>query len=175
MAEPFLGEIGIFGFSFAPRGWALCNGATMLITQASTLYSLIGTSFGGDGTTRFQLPNLVDRATCGVGTGTGLTPRPLGDAFGEAAVALDISTLPAHNHVLSVRDGPGNRLNVPDATSALSSAEVMSLYVTDPQPQVAFAPTAITPSGGGQPHDNQQPMLALNFCISLDGAYPAFP
>jgi len=177
MSESFLGEVRIFGFSFAPAGWALCNGVTMPLRQQTALYSLIGTTFGGDGTTNFQLPNLVDRSLCGTGTGTGLTPRDLGDAFGEEQVVLDSTTMPAHNHVLSILEGGSakSRQVTPDASSALSGAEIMSLYVTDPRPQVGFAPVGTTVSGGGQPHDNRQPMLALNFCISLDGDYPAFP
>jgi microcystin-dependent protein len=175
MADPFVGEIGIFGFPFVPLGWAACNGATMLIQQNSALYSLIGVSFGGDGTTRFQLPNLVDRAMCGTGTGPGLTRRDLGDVFGEAAVVIDGTTLPPHNHGLAIRDGAGTRQSIPDTSSALSAAASMSLYVADSQPQVGFAPTAVTTSGNGQPHENRQPFLGLNMCISLQGVFPAFP
>lgn len=176
MAEPFLGEIGIFGFSFAPYGWALCNGATLQIQQQATLFSLIGTNFGGNGTSNFQLPNLIDRSMCGVGTGLGLSERDLGEVFGEDSVILDGTTLPAHNHIFSINDGgTAARKNVPDTSCALSSAEVMSLYVADTQPQIPFANTAVSISGGGQPHANKQPVLALNCCIALSGAFPAFP
>lgn len=179
MSEPFLGEIQQFGFNFAPMSWATCNGATLPLQQYTALFSLIGTTYGGNGQSNFQLPNFSGRAACSQGTGAGLSARRMGDAFGTAEVALSAEQMPTHNHLLTLfgqsdtakRSGTpanGNALSVPTNASAFPFIEQAPL---DSQ----FSPQMIMPTAaGGQPHPNQQPYLATNFCIALNGYYPQF-
>jgi microcystin-dependent protein len=176
MTEPFLGEVQIFGFNFPPYQWALCNGSTLSIQQNTALFSLIGTQYGGNGTSSFQLPNLAARAACSQGTGLGLTPRTMGETFGEASYTLNITEMPQHSHVLNAFVG-GADLPAPAAGSALSQSRSVTAYLggaTPPQPNTTLLPTVIGTAGGSQPHENRQPLLALNFCISMGGVFPAF-
>jgi len=174
VSDPFLGEVRMFGFPFAPNQWATCNGATISIQQFTTLFSLIGTNFGGDGVRTFQLPNLVARMPCSTGTGPGLSPRLMGEAFGENSVSLISDNLAPHNHAVGVYQngtltpGPSS-----DFTSALSISTTNSMYVNDPKgATIAMSPTSI--GGNNQPHENRQPILAMNFSIAMAGAYPQF-
>lgn len=177
MTSPYLGEIQLFSFNFAPQGWATCNGATLPLQQYAALFSLLGIAYGGNGTSTFLLPNLASRAPCSQGQGPGLTPRTLGQSFGTSSVTLTSSEVPAHNHMLAVyaqnttskRSGtaaPGNYLSDPlnSATTTYSSAA----------PNTTLTSASVAQAGGNQPHDNQQPYLAVNFCIALQGAFPAF-
>lgn len=174
MSDPFLGEIRIFGFPFAPYEWAMCNGAALAVTQNTTLFSLIGATYGGDGRTTFRLPNLTGRMPGGAGRGPGLTLRELGSPFGVDSVSLDQSQIPAHNHVPLDYDG-AIRSEVPTASSALSGADVTVLFATSTNPTVPMSPAALLPAGNGMPHENRSPMLALTQCIALAGIFPAFP
>ncbi|RPE82023.1 phage tail protein [Vulcaniibacterium tengchongense] len=176
MTEPFIGEIQIFGFNFAPRGWAMCNGAQLAIQQNTALFSLLGTTYGGDGRTTFALPNLTNRAACGQGQGPGLTERPLGAAFGENSVTLSTAQLPAHQHAATLYAQPDNskRASTPAAGNALSNPGGSSPFVAPGGSPAAFAANVVLPSGGGQPHENRQPYLAMNFCIALQGVFPSF-
>lgn len=179
MTEPYIGEIQIFGFNFNPRNWAFCNGAAMLIQQNTALFSLLGTQYGGNGQTTFQLPNFAGRAGCEKGQGSGLTPRSLGETFGTNTVTLTSAQTPAHNHVINgfLPDSTTNRIGSPVINGGLSqpSSNLNKPFVSS-APNTTLAPNMIQPSaGGGQPHQNQQPYLGLNFCIALQGTYPSFP
>ncbi len=177
MTQPFVGEIQLFGFNFSPRGWAFCNGALLPISQNTALFSLLGTSYGGNGQTTFQLPNFAGRAGCEQGTGPGLTPRSLGETFGTNTVTLNSSQIPAHNHGVNSFAPPdsSNRSASPTNGAALTllTAGAPRPYITAPI-NTQFAPNMISPSqGGGLPHENQQPYLGVNFSIALQGIYPA--
>lgn len=177
MTTPFVGEVQLFGFNYAPLGWAFCNGATLSVQQNTNLYALLGTAYGGNGVSTFMLPNFVSRGACSQGQGTGLTARTLGQPFGTSTVTLQANEVPAHNHQLAVyaqntpakRTGtaaPGNYLSDPlnSNTSAYSDAAA----------NTTLTPASVGPGAGNQPHANQQPYLAVNFCIALQGVYPAF-
>ncbi|HLZ66158.1 MAG TPA: tail fiber protein [Aliidongia sp.] len=177
MTEPFLGEVQIFGFNFAPYGWALCNGATLQISQSATLFSLIGTQYGGNGTSNFQLPNLVNRSPCSQGQGLGLTARTMGETFGEGSVTLTLSEIPQHTHTATLQrtTANANKAATPAAGYGLYVPGHQSSVLPNAQPNTTFAANMIGPNAdGGQPHDNHQPFLAVNFCISLQGVFPAF-
>ncbi|GCA50147.1 microcystin-dependent protein [Mesorhizobium plurifarium] len=176
MTTPFIGEIQLFGFNFAPRGWAFCNGALLPIQQNSALFSLLGTEYGGDGHTTFQLPNFAARAACSQGTGIGLTPRVAGDTFGEAAVTLTLTQMPSHTHAFTVynQNDPSKRAASPSTGNSLASPTSSSPFASGAEPDAQFAPAMIGPAGGSQAHENQQPYLAVNFSIALAGEYPSF-
>lgn len=178
MTEPYIGQIQIFGFNFNPRGWAFCNGATLPISQNTALFSLLGTQYGGNGQTTFQLPNFAARAGCEQGQGSGLSSRTLGEAFGTNSVTLTTNEIPTHTHALTLfsQSDASKRASSPSAGNALSSTTVgTTLPFTPPGTANAqFAPNMIAASGGGQPHANQQPYLGMNFCIALQGIFPSF-
>ncbi len=166
MAEPFLSEVRIMSFVFAPKGWALCNGQLLPINQNQGLFSLLGTTFGGDGRVNFALPDLRGRTSIHVGSG-----HTLGERGGEQAHTLSIAELPTHTHVLNATSN--------QATTSTSGTGVMlakstgaNLYAADNNLQ-AMAPAAITPVGGSQAHLNMQPFLTLSFCIALQGIFPS--
>lgn len=175
MTEPFLGEIQIFGFGFAPRGFAACNGALLAIQQNTALFSLLGTSYGGDGRTTFQLPNLAARGACNQGGGPGLTPRSLGDTFGEASVTLSADQMPNHTHSVMVfaQADATKRTNTPSPGNALIIPATAAPFATGTA-NAPFGPNLIGPAGNGNPHENHQPYLAVNFCIALQGVFPSF-
>ena len=164
MAEPFLSEIRIFSFSFAPKGWALCNGQLLPINQNQALFSLLGTTFGGDGRVNFALPSLQGRTPLHVGSG-----HTLGEQGGEQAHTLSISELPEHTHVLHGGTSQGN-LNEP--VDALPAKSQQNAY-TAPANLGAMGSAAVTNVGGSQAHLNMQPFLTLNFCIALQGIFPS--
>jgi microcystin-dependent protein len=176
MTEPFVGEIQLFGFNFNPVGWALCNGATLPIQQNTALFSLLGTQYGGNGSTTFQLPNFSARAGCGQGQGSGLTSRQIGETFGSITAALSVDQMPTHSHGITVfsQSDATKKSGSPTAGAALSllSAGVPKLYIDTPI-NTQFAQNLST-EGGNLPHENQQPYLALNFCIALQGVFPSF-
>jgi microcystin-dependent protein len=174
MTQPFLGEVQIFGFNFAPRGWTFCNGALIPIQQASALFSLIGTQYGGNGTTNFQLPNLMNRAPCNQGQGPGLTPRTTGEVFGEESVTLTLGELPMHNHFVTSYSGSANRSAGPTSGAGLSAPGATRAFLANPTFNTSLSPTMVQPSGGGQPHENRQPFLALTYAIALEGVFPSF-
>lgn len=176
MTTPFIGEIQVFGFDFAPAGWAQCNGATLQVRQYPALFSLIGNLYGGDGRVTFQLPNFSGRAACGQGQGVGLTPRTVGEDFGSAQVSLIASEIPVHNHVVNLYRQPNTALqsNTPGNGYGLIPPAHTSPFVQNTSPNTNFAPTTVGIAGGGLPHENRQPLLALNFCIALGGEFPTF-
>lgn len=179
MAAPYLGEIQLFAFKFAPNNWAYCNGATLSLQQFTALFALLGATYGGDGSRTFQLPNFSTRGACEQGRGPTTSPRKLGDTFGSAQVSLGIPEMPAHNHGMTYFSQPDTtkRTARPDANSALSvptDSSVLPFVAPGPALDSAFAPAMLAPVGVGKPHANQQPYLAVNFCIALQGEFPQF-
>ncbi len=166
MAEPFLSEIRIFSFGFAPQGWALCNGQLLPINQNQALFSLLGTTYGGDGRVNFGLPNLQGRAPIHMGSG-----HTLGERGGEQAHTLSISELPTHVHAANASTA-ASTTNVPVNTSVLAQSTSSQLY-TAAANLVAMAPNSLGNTGGSQAHLNMQPFLVLNFCIALQGIFPS--
>lgn len=166
MAEPFLSEVRIMSFEFAPKGWALCNGQLLPINQNQALFSLLGTTFGGDGRVNFALPDLRGRTPIHVGSG-----HTLGERGGEQAHTLSIAELPEHLHVLNARSAQATASN-PTNTSILAESTGQFLYGPASNLQ-AMAPNAVANAGGSQAHLNMQPFLTLNFCIALQGIFPS--
>ena len=172
MSEPFIGEIRMVGFNFAPRGWALCNGQLLSIASNNALFSLLGTYYGGDGRTTFALPNLQGRVPMHYGSGAGLSPRLIGEAAGQESVSLTEAQLPAHTHKARASSLKGNT-NSPVGRVWSKDAGVQSATYTSNAADADMAAGAIAPAGGGQPHNNMPPYLAVNFVIALQGIYPA--
>jgi microcystin-dependent protein len=168
VADPFVAEIRIFPFNFAPTGWAFCDGQLLPISQNTALFSLLGTTYGGDGKSTFALPDLRDRAPMHWGQGPGLSLHDLGESGGSEAVTLIASELPAHSHALS---GSSSAADTNNPVGALPATVSGALYGT-PQNLVAFAPESLALAGGSQPHNNMQPYLTLNFCIAMQGVFP---
>ena len=163
MAEPFLSEIRIMSFNFAPKGWALCNGQLLPINQNQALFSLLGTTYGGDGRVNFALPDLRARTSIHMGSG-----HTLGERGGEQAHTLSISELPLHTHTANASKTNGD---TPFAANHVLAA-ALNLY-TGPSNLTSINPATITPVGGSQAHLNMQPFLTLNFCIALQGIFPS--
>ena len=163
MAEPFLSEIRIMSFGFPPKGWALCNGQLLPINQNQGLFSLLGTTFGGDGRVNFGLPNLQSRVPIHVGSG-----HTLGERGGEQAHTLSIAEIPTHTHVLQGANTNAATNSPVGAVLANSTA----VYHT-PTNLVSLQPSSVTNIGGSQAHLNMQPFLVLNFCIALQGIFPS--
>lgn len=168
--EPYLGEIRMVGFNFAPTGWALCNGQLLSIAQNTALFSLLGTTYGGDGQTTFALPNLQGRMPIHQGSGSGLSPRSIGESGGAEAVTLSVSEMPPHNHLLSGTDKVATSRDV--ANNTLARSWPGPAYRPEPATVVAHA-SSISSTGGGLPHDNMPPFLAVNFIIALQGIFPS--
>ena len=170
MAEPFLSEIRIFSFNFPPKGWAFCNGQLLPINQNQALFSLLGTTYGGNGQTNFALPNLRGRAS--IHEGSGFT---LGQAGGQSAHTVTMSEMPTHTHFQNSNMCiGGNNINATlgDPTSNYWANNGKAQYATNTLDQVMH-PSAVTNVGGSQPHNNMQPYLVLNFCIALQGIFPS--
>jgi microcystin-dependent protein len=168
MSEPFIAEIKIFAGNFAPRGYAFCDGQLLQISQNTALFSLVGTTYGGDGRTTLGLPNLQGRAPMGARNGPGLTPRSLGQWGGVEQVTLSEAQMASHAHALRA-GGPTNRS---DPQNALFGTTENPAYGATAN-LVAMDGAAIGSTGGGQPHANMQPFLVLNFIIALTGVYPS--
>lgn len=166
--EPFIGQIMMFGGTFAPKGWALCDGQLLSITQNSALFSILGTTFGGDGKSTFGLPDLRGRAPIHMGTGPGLSPRSLGQRLGEEKVTLNVQEIPSHNHTVACATARGSS---PDPASNILAGDPDKPYTASGNETMSTA--MIRDTGGGQPHDNVQPSLCINFVIALQGIYPS--
>lgn len=173
MGQPFVGEIRMFGGSFAPAGWTFCNGQVLPVSEYGALFSLIGTTYGGNGTDTFAVPDLQGRAPLQAGAGLGLTPYNLGDKGGVEAVALTVAQMPPHNHPLQatsqgqVNQPGGALLAVPQGGPAGTN-----IYGSDPPP-TTLDPSSVQDAGAGQPHENMQAFLTVGFIISLYGLYPS--
>ena len=172
MATPFIAEIKMFGGNFAPRNYAFCNGQILPIAQNTALFSLLGTTYGGNGQTNFALPNLQGRAVMNSGQAPGLTNRVLGETGGGATVTLLQSQLPAHTHAVSVASSTDASADRSNATGNVLAKPGDSSYATSGA--AAVMNTASTsPAGAGGAHNNLQPYLAINFIIALQGVFPA--
>lgn len=177
MADPFVAEIRIFPFNFAPTGWALCNGQLMPISQNTALFALLGTTYGGDGKSTFALPNMQGSAPMHPGQGQGLSLHDLGEIGGSQFVTLLESEMPAHAHgVGRARAEGGDSVNPGGAVWAQAGAGrgAAALYIAGPATG-KVNPFSLGPTGGSLPHNNMQPYLTLNFCIALQGVFPPRP
>jgi microcystin-dependent protein len=171
MSNQYIAEVRAFGFNFAPIDWAQCNGQVMGIDQNPTLYQIIGTTYGGNGTTTFALPNLQDMTPLGQGQGLGLMNWALGQTFGQANHTLLIGEVPIHNHVAAMATAvPASKTSAPTASSYPGEATRVNAYAPTSNSTLAGATIAV--SGGSQPHPNVQPVQVLNYCIALYGVYP---
>jgi microcystin-dependent protein len=170
MTDPFIGEIRMFPLNFAIRGWALCNGQILPLSQNTALFSILGTTYGGDGKTTFALPDLRGRAPMHAGSGAGLTSRNLGESAGEASVALSLSQIPSHTHAETAESAPASTSS-PSGNVSLASANAAGARTNVYGPEGDLAPMGGS-AGGDQPHDNRQPYLGLNFQIALQGIFP---
>ena len=169
MADPFVAEIRIFPFNFAPKGWAWCNGQLMPISQNTALFSLLGTTYGGDGKSTFALPNLQGSAPMHPGQGPGLSLHDLGETGGSETVTLLESEIPAHSHAW--------RASLSDGTNQTPAGELLAAGVgigqyAAPGALTMLSPSALAPAGGDQPHNNMQPYLTFYFNIALQGVFP---
>ncbi|MEW6131199.1 MAG: tail fiber protein [Acidobacteriota bacterium] len=173
MADPFVAEIRIFPFNFAPRGWAWCDGQLMPLSQNTALFSLLGTTYGGNGKSNFALPDLQGRAPMHPGQGPGLSLHDLGETGGSETVTLLESEIPSHPHQMSVSSQLAleNQVNVGGAGQLFAMGDGINLYGTANN-LVGMAGQALAPAGGDQPHNNMQPYLTFYFCIALQGVFP---
>jgi microcystin-dependent protein len=170
--DPFVAEIRIFPFNFAPKGWAFCDGQILPLSQNTALFSLLGTTYGGDGKSNFALPNMQGNAPMHPGQGPGLSLHDLGETGGSDTVTLLESEIPAHSHTMVASTQPGED-PAPSPTEALARSVGANLYQTVTNANIVqLSDNAVAPAGGDQPHNNLQPYLTLNFCIALQGVYP---
>lgn len=171
MSEPFLAEVRIMAFNFAPRGWAFCDGQILPINQNQSLYSLLGTTYGGDGRTSFALPDLRGRTPIHVGRSNGGESHTLGQKSGEETHTLAVNEMPQHTHVLEANS---TNANSPEPGGHVLSKSFQATYVDfNASLKVAMNAGAVANVGGGQAHENMQPYLALNYCIALQGLFPS--
>lgn len=175
MSEPFLGEVRIFACNFAPYGWAMCNGQILSIAQNSALFSLLGTQYGGNGTTNFALPDLRGRIPTHKGQGLGLSPYDQGEQIGEEAVTLLTTEMPIHSHPLALDTDTGTSTSPSGTLPAVPNINPRfpkQMYSTA-APTVTMLANSLGASGGNQPHNNLMPYLTFNFCIALAGIFPS--
>jgi microcystin-dependent protein len=184
MTDPFVAEIRLFACNFAPKGWALCAGQLMPISQNTALFSLLGTTYGGDGKSTFALPDLQGSVPIQQGQGAGLTDRVLGETGGETAVTLPVTEIPIHSHTMNATATPGTATASNAGLLAFASAgasktsvgTVANFYSSNPnKATTALSPLAIGVRGQSLPHNNMMPYLGLNYCIALQGVFPARP
>jgi len=180
MSEPFLGQITIFGGNFAPRGYALCDGQLLVVNQNSALFSLLGTTYGGDGRTTFALPDLRSRLPVHVGQGAGLSKYNLGQSGGSTSVTIDTNTMPSHMHSLNATKALANDTKIGNGVIlAQATGDSAPLFYAAPKQgekeptPVAMATDACGTAGGGQPHTNLMPSLCVTFIIALQGLFPS--
>jgi len=167
MSEPFLGQLQQFGFNFAPRGWAFCNGQLMSIAQNTALFALLGTTYGGDGQTTFAVPDMRGRISLHMGQGPGLTNREEGEASGNESVTLLSTQMPQHNHLLNASTGQ-KLVSIPAANNFGASDSFTNATLDS-----VLDPGTVGLTGGNQPHENRQPFLVINWCIAVEGIFPS--
>lgn len=173
--DPFVAEIRIFPFNFAPKGWAFCNGQLLPISQNTALFALLGTVYGGDGKSTFALPNLQGMAAMHPFHGSGLSQRDLGEIGGAESVTLLVSEIPVHTHQLTGSNESGTQGTLVTGATVASS-QGGQLYQSNTNVNLAtMAPQTLAPAGGSLPHNNMQPYLTLNFCIAMQGVFPPRP
>lgn len=178
--QPYVGEIRPFAGSFAPVGWMTCNGQVLSISQYEVLFTLLGTTYGGDGVQTFALPNLAGRAVLGQGTGSSGTSYQMGQQGGAETITVVATQLPAHNHtfIVSAEAGTSNNPSnnyLAESMDTASPARTILSYMPDTENEVIqpFMPDALTNTGGSQPHENMQPYLAVSYIIAMEGIYPS--
>ena len=171
MADPFVAEIRIFPFNFAPKGWAWCDGQLLPLSQNTALFSLLGTTYGGNGKSNFALPDLQGRAPMHPGQGPGLSLHDLGETGGSETVTLLESEIPAHSHTVRAVGGDPADLQGPSSSRALARSANGFAFTAGPA-NVSMASEALAPAGGDQPHNNMMPYLTFYFCIALQGVFP---
>ena len=171
MADPFVAEIRIFPFNFAPKGWAWCDGQLMPLSQNTALFSLLGTTYGGNGKSNFALPDLQGRAPMHPGQGPGLSLHDLGETGGSETVTLLESEIPAHTHQVRASNQGGD-VQEPTVNTAVASPSGALPFAGSANPLVMMAPQSLAPAGGDQPHNNMMPYLTCYFCIALQGVFP---
>ncbi|MEO8624259.1 MAG: tail fiber protein [bacterium] len=175
MSDQFVAEIRIFPFNFPPKGWAFCDGQLMPISQNTALFSLLGTTYGGDGKSTFALPDLQGSIPMQPGQGQGLSLRDLGEQSGVETITLLQTEMPVHTHQMMADSLDASDLNTPAPLRILALSTGVAAYQTSNSNVGAMAFQALPPAGGGLPHNNLQPYLTLNFCIALQGIFPARP
>ncbi|KAB2933816.1 MAG: phage tail protein [Candidatus Contendobacter sp.] len=171
MADPFVAEIRIFPFNFAPKGWAWCDGQLMPLSQNTALFSLLGTTYGGNGKSNFALPDLQGRAPMFWGQGPGLSLHDIGETGGAETVTLLESEIPVHTHAMGAHDIDLGELNAPASNRSLAKSANATAYTTASN-LVGMSSSTLAPAGGDQPHNNMQPYLTFYFCIALQGVFP---
>ncbi|HXC54206.1 MAG TPA: tail fiber protein [Rhizomicrobium sp.] len=172
MSEPYVAQVMLFAFNFAPRSYAFANGATIAISQNEALFSIIGTTYGGNGQTTFQLPNIQEKGVMNIGQGPGLSNYVLGEVTGVDNVTLLQNQIPVHNHTLSASAGSQSEL-LPTQNGWYGSVALPGKLFSTNSPDTNMNAQAISMAGGSQPHMNQQPYLAMNYCIALYGIFPS--
>ena len=172
MADPFVAEIRIFPFNFAPRGWAWCDGQLLPLSQNTALFSLLGTTYGGNGESNFALPDLQGRAPMHPGQGPGLSLHDLGETGGSETVTLLESEIPSHAHAMRAANEAGITNAPGSALIARPFGRGNNVFSTAANNLVSMAPNQLAPAGGDQPHNNMQPFLTFYFCIALQGVFP---
>jgi microcystin-dependent protein len=177
MSSPFVATVQMFPFNFAPKGWAFCAGQLLPLSQNTALFSLLGTTYGGDGKSTFGLPNMQGNSPLQPGQGSGLSLYDLGETTGSQTVTLLTSEIPSHNHSFSATSNPGTVLSSSGnqlATAHNGSKTIFNNanYLGTGSTNVVMSPLCTSIYGSGQPHDNMQPYLTLNFCIALQGVFP---
>lgn len=191
MATPFLSQIDLFAFGFAPKGWAMCQGQVLPINQNQALFALLGTTYGGNGQTTFALPNLAARVPISMGQGPGLSNYDIGATGGTDSVALATNEMPSHSHVIDTsglsakakcKSGAGDQKTPVGGVPAKDAGGANTLYsllapdgIMSALSVVAGGSVTAGTTGGGQPHENRQPYLVLNYCIALQGIFPSRP
>lgn len=173
MSEAFIGELRLMAFSFAPRGWAHCDGQLLPINQNQALFSLLGTQYGGNGQTTFALPDLRSRAAVGMGTGPGLPPVQLGEMAGAENVTLSTTQVPAHQHTFNAASDLANASMPGLALPGAKSRTGLAMFGAAGSANTTLNPGAVSAAGGSQPHNNLQPLTTLNYCIALFGIFPS--
>ena len=172
--DPFLGEIRMVGFNYAPPGWLTCDGQTLPISQNTALFALLGVQFGGNGSTTFCLPDLRGRAALHQGNGNGLSPRVMGETGGEENVTLTTDQMPMHTHTVAPQASSGDT-STADPTDAVPANSGSNAYAPSADANAAMAPAKCSPAGGSQPHDNMPPFEVVNFIIATQGIFPSRP